>query len=188
MSAGSPAHRVWGASLLAMLSVIYLGVMLATGARPGQGQFVPFEAAGLLQMPPERVTSVELSDGTRRWRLVRQGDAWHDDAGEALGAEAAAELELGLKVLHVTRPVRSLSRRDMASTPTGYGLDPSPLSGVVHGGGAAFAFAFGASNPNGTLRYMRVDGADSLYLVSPFVADQWLRTLQRMPSVSTETP
>ena len=53
---------------------------------------------------------------------------------------------------------------------------------------AAFAFAFGAPNPNGTLRYMRVDGADSLYLVSPFVADQWLRVVHALPAAQTQTP
>lgn len=176
----APVRRIV-APLLAALALAYLVVMLVTGARPGQGQFVPFEAAGVLTSTPAQVTSVELVDGARRWQLVRVAQGWR--LGETtLSAAAMRELELGLKVLHASRPVRELRGAQIDAHAAEYGLDaPRPVLRLQGAGREALVLAFGGPSADGALRYLRVEGRPGVSLVSPFVAEQWAQIVRLLP-------
>ncbi len=175
------AVRRHAGTLLALLALAYLCVMLVTGARPRQGQFVPFEAAGVLSAPPAEVTGVDVTDGAQRWQLKRTAQGWR--AGTAmLPAAAMLELELGLKVLHAARPVRALRGAQIDARAVEYGLDrPRPVVHLHVKDGRALALAFGGPSADGALRYLRIEGQAGVSLVSPFVAEQWQKLVEVLP-------
>lgn len=175
------AVRRHAGSLLALLALAYLCVMLVTGARPRQGQFVPFEAAGVLSMPPAEVTGIDVTDGARRWHLERTAQGWRTGA-TALSTAAILELELGLKVLHAAKPVRELRGAQIDARAAEYGLDrPRPVVHLHVKDGRTLALAFGGSSADGALRYLRVEGRAGVSLVSPFVVEQWQKLVGALP-------
>lgn len=165
--------RRHGRALLVSVALAYLVVMLLTGERPGQGQFVPFEAAGVLSADPARVTHIDIDAGTRHWRLARTAQGWQRD-DVVLAAGAAAALELGLKALYASRPVRELRGATIDAHAHEYGLDRPALALRLRSArDIDLGLAFGGPSADGALRYLRVEGVPGVSLVSPFVAEQW---------------
>lgn len=172
-------RRPWFPHLLAALSLVYLVVMLVTGARPQQGQFVPYEAAGILRQNPRHVSAVEIRADEARYRLVRAGRGWRL-GDRALSPAAAETLELALKLLHATRPVRLLRGPEIDLRDAQYGLDRPLLVvriEVASGQGAdasqPMVMASGGLSADGALRYVRVEDRTELVLMSPFVIEAW---------------
>jgi hypothetical protein len=158
---------------LAGVALVFLAVMVYTGARPRQQQFVAYEAAGVLDAPPAEVRALEVTMGGRHWQLARTDGAWQVD-GAPLTETAGARLEVALKVLHSSRPVRVL-RGAAASAEAGeYGLaEPTLELALRIGEKRRFAVAFGGLTPDAGLRYLRVAGTPDVQLVSTFVHDDW---------------
>jgi hypothetical protein len=115
--------------VLAALALLYLAAMVVSGAMPVQRQLVRFEAKGVLKLPPEEVTRVELSCGTRRVTLLRTGETeWATPDGVNIGA-AGLRVSKAVQIMHNSRPVREIEAAELAgSDPAPFGLDPPRLS------------------------------------------------------------
>ena len=146
---------------------------------------VAFEAAGLMSEAPDRVDRVELTADGRRATLVRAASGgWRIGAGPAaadLAAGAAAHLEASIKFMHVTAPVRTLSREESQAALGEYGLDPPRYTVALHAGGRPLlAASFGAKNPQALFQYVQVEGRAGLYLVPVFVGQEWERVMDAL--------
>jgi hypothetical protein len=166
----------------AVLAVAFLIAMALSGRTRPMQNLVAFEAAGLMSETPEQVDRVELTGDGRRATFVRTASGgWRIGAGPAaadLAAGVAAHLETSVKFMHVTAPVRTLSRDEYQAALGEYGLDPPRYSVALHAGGrAVLAARFGAKNPQELFQYVQVEGRPVLYLVPVFVGQEWERVM-----------
>lgn len=167
--------------LAVLLALGYLAAMVVIGAMPVQRQLVRFEARGVLTLPADAVRRVRIAAGDRSVELLRHGEGAWARAGSPLEAGAASQAETALKVLQRSGPVREIE----AAGPAGvdarpFGLEDPVLVLDVYGDGAepVLTARFGGYNPEGILQYMRVDGDAGVYLMSRFVAGEWLSALE----------
>jgi hypothetical protein len=162
--------------VLAALALLYLTAMVVSGAMPVQRQLVWFEAKGVLKLPPEEVTRVELSRGTGRVTLLRTGETeWATPDRVNIGA-AGLRVSKAVQIMHNSGPVREIEAAELSGRdPARFGLDPPRLSVKLYGGGGqpVLTARFGEFNPEGYLQYMRIDGDPRLYLMSRFVGGEW---------------
>jgi len=166
----------------ALLAVAFLVAMAMSGRTRPMQNLVAFEAAGLMSEAPHRVDRVEISADGRRATLVRTAaGGWQIGAGPAgigLAAGVAAHIEMSVKFMHVTAPVRTLSRDEYQATLGEYGLDPPRYTVALHAGGRpVLAARFGAKNPQELFQYVQVEGRAALYLVPVFVGQEWERVI-----------
>lgn len=163
-------------SLAAVIALIYLGVMVASGAVPVQRQLARFEAKGVLKLPPERIRRIELHRGAERLVLLRAGEAdWTTADGRPIGA-AAARISTALKMMRNAGPVREIDPAELAGVDiTPFGLDSPRLSAVLYAEGEepVLAARFGERNPEDYLQYMRLEGDARIFLMSRFVGTEW---------------
>lgn len=166
-------HRAflqWG---LAAGAMVFLLIMLGTGTRPGQGQFVAFEEAGILEAPPSMVQAVVLADAHAQWRVERSAEGWRI-ADERLSRDLATRLTLAMKFLHAVRPVRELKGSEVDVHASEYGLDrPAFALTLALADRREFAFSFGGHTPDGMLQYVRIEGQSRVCLMSGFVGEEW---------------
>lgn len=162
--------------VIAALALLYLVAMVVSGAMPVQRQLVRFEAKGVLKLPPDDVTRVELSRGTRRITLLRTGDTeWATPDGINIG-NLGRRVSMAVQIMHNSGPVREIEAAELSGRdPAPFGLDPPRLSVKLYGarGQPILTARFGEFNPEGYLQYMRIDGDTRLYLMSRFVGGEW---------------
>lgn len=173
---GIRGRRRWPAWPLPLIAVGYLVAMVVTGALPRQRQLIEFEARGLMREAPESVLRVEVKRGAVQSVFVRDvAGGWKVDGGSAIAPEAARHVSLAVQFLSTSAPLRHLSQQELVGmTPAAFGLDASAVAATAYGEkGPLIAVNFGAENPEGTARYMSVDGRDGVYLISRFVANEW---------------
>lgn len=166
----------------ALLAVGFLVAMAMSGRTRPMQSLVAFEAAGLMGEAPDQVDRVELSADGRRATIVRTASGgWRIGAGPAaedLAAGVAAHLDMSVKFMHVTAPVRTLSRDEYQAALGEYGLDPPRYTVVLHAAGRpVLAVRFGAKNPQELFQYVQVEGRAALYLVPVFVGQEWERVM-----------
>lgn len=184
----TPTCRRLLVRLCVLGALAYLVLMVITGARPRQAQFVAFEAAGVLAQQPDEIGSVRLVAAEQAWELTRRGRDWVVmDA--VLPPAAAQQLALALKILHTARPVRVLREAGLDARAADYGLDhPTHAVEVAAAGQPPLRLAFGGTTPDGALRYMRVEGRPVVYLVSNFVPDEWQALADTLRAGAAITP
>jgi hypothetical protein len=160
-------------------AVLAAGVIVALafhGHRP-DSSLVAFQAAGvMLQIPPDSVTEVAVSQGERRWRFERASSkGWAAVPGPPLGERVTAGIDSGLRFLHDSAPQRVLQPEEVAATsPSEFGLEPPRYSVSVRSPAAApFTVEFGALSPLGSTQYARVAGRGEVLLLPTFVGEQW---------------
>jgi hypothetical protein len=162
--------------VLAALALLYLVAMVVSGAMPVQRQLVRFEAKGVLKLPPDEVTRVELSRSTTRITLLRTGETeWATPDGINIGA-LGRRVSMAVQIMHNSGPVREIEAAELSGRDPGpFGLDPPRLSVKLYGGRGqpVLTASFGEFNPEGYLQYMRIDGDPRLYLMSRFVGGEW---------------
>ncbi len=173
-------RRTHGKALLAAAGFFAFGfllVMVISGrTRPTQN-LVKFEAAGLLRETPDQIDRVELvAEGRSVTFTRRERGRWTvaPSTGE-LAPGAVSHLEMSLKFMHVTAPVRIMSRGEYQPEALGeYGLDPPRYTlSLRRGGQTVLATSFGGKNPQQVLQYVRVEGRAELYLLPIFVGREW---------------
>ncbi len=173
-------RRARGRALLTaagLFAVGFLVVMVVSGrTRPTQN-LVKFGAAGLMRETPDQIDRVELTAEGRRFIFTRREPGrWTVTPSAAeLAAGAVSHLEMSLKFMHVTAPVRVMSRDEYQGEALGeYGLDPPRYAVSLHRGGRTLlAPSFGGKNPEEVFQYVRVEGRDELYLLPVFVGREW---------------
>lgn len=164
---------------LAGLALVYLAAMAATGMAPQRRQLVRFEAAGLMTQVPAAVANVVIEQAGARYAFTRTEGGWRA-AGVPMPAARAEQLELALKLLHTARAVRTLARGARnAEALAEFGLEPPRyvVRATMTDGGHV-AIAFGKPGAEEVLQYARVEGSESVELLSSFVGDAWQRVVE----------
>lgn len=185
MRARRRSKRRWGSVLLAVLALGYLIAMVVTGALPRQRQLVEFEARGLMREPPESVARVEVMRADTRGVFVRDATgSWTLEGAGPIPAEASRRVSLAVQFLNTSAPLRHLTQAELAGmAPAAFGLDhPVVAVRAYNAQGPLIAVNFGAENPEGTARYMSVDGRDGVFLISRFVVSEWVAVSAIVPA------
>jgi hypothetical protein len=159
-------------------ALAYLVVMLLTGALPERRHLVKFEPHGVLQLEPEDITRVTVTEHGTSAVFVRQANGWgRENNTTAIQAPLIKTLDRAVKFMHTANPVRVFKPEDMADTGMAlYGLDHPHLSITlenVHG--VVLVADFGHRSNDGLLRYMRLRDRGEVYMMSGFVDQEWER-------------
>jgi hypothetical protein len=165
---------LWNVATIAAFA--YLAAMVISGALPEQRQLVKFEAKGLMTLPPERISRVELVRGGKTAAFVRSGDSgWIRDDKGPLPKGLAEKLSLAVQIMNRSGPVRVMEPAEYHGTdPREFGLDRPRLSITLSEGTVPVLRAhFGGLNPENFLQYMAVEGRQELFLMSLFVGQHW---------------
>lgn len=168
-------------ALLAMLALAYLVAMVMIGAQPVNRQLVKFEAKGVLQIEPEAMQRVTVGRGGQQVVFARNRDGgWALEAGGSVEDAAATRLDMAIKMLHRSAPVREIAPEELSGVDTRpFGLEEPVVVAALSGpGGQVLTVRFGALNPEGFLQYMRIDGDPKVYLMSRFVGAEWVAALE----------
>lgn len=173
--------RAWLAAIVAVAAVAYLGLMVWTGTRPVQRQFVPFEAKGVLTVAPERILRVALVRGDQQVVLERTGEAtWVRRDGSAVEDAVGGRLSTAVGMMQRSAPVRRLEQAELEGVDiSAYGLRPPQLSVALFAEGErpVLVARFGGRNPDDFLQYMQVAGDPHVYLMSRFIGEEWRQAL-----------
>ena len=164
----------------ALLAVAFLAAMALTGREREGGQFVRFVAAGVLAEPPAHVDRVELTARARLWVFTRTAGGWRTETGAGPAPSSlATHLEDSIKFMHVSAPVRVMERAEWAEHGLReFGLDPPAYRAeLFQGKRRLLAAAFGSTNPQQVLQYMRLDGREQVYVMSRFIGQEWEQLL-----------
>ena len=164
------------APLAAALLIILLALITISGHWPELQQMVHFTGKGLVSSEPSDITQVEIRAGQESIAFRRAATGWTiDGMTEAVPAELASHIDIGLRFLHVSEPAREIAPAEL--TPASFaefGLDP-PASVVTVGTsqGSTATVNFGVLNPVGTSQYVRVGGSPTVYLMPRHVGGEW---------------
>jgi len=168
---------------MAIAALAFLAVMALSGRMRESQQYVKYEPAGLMREPPEDIDRIELVASPRRRVFTRTAGSWTlapapgdmSMAPHPTSSDLSAHLEMSLRFMHATAPVRIMMRSEYADEPLrDYGLDPPGYSVTLHQGPRTVMSArFGAPTPQTVLQYVQVDGRDELYLLPVFVGREW---------------
>ena len=164
----------------AALAVGFLVAMAMSGRVRESGQFVRFAAAGVLGDAPARVKRVEMTRNKERWVFARTAGGWRREPDlPSVPPALATRLNDAIKFLHVSAPVRILTRQEWAEQGLSeFGLDRPVVSAALYEDDRRLlAVEFGSLNPQKVLQYMRIVGRDDLYVMSRFVGEEWERVL-----------
>lgn len=166
---------VWGVA--AIVAFGYITAMVITGALPESHQLVKFEAAGVMTLPPEAISRVELARGGDTAVLTRSGaTGWAQEGKGPLAKPLAEKLSLAVQFMNTAKPVRTLAPAEYRATnPVEFGLDKPMLSiGLANGATPTLSAHFGGLTPDGYSQYMAADQREELFLMSLFVGKQWI--------------
>jgi len=168
-------HRLlWNLATLGAFA--YLAAMVISGALPEQHQLVKFEAKGVMTLPPERISRVELVRGGKTAEFVRSGDSgWIREDKGPLSKDLAEKLSLAVQIMNRSGPVRVMEPAEHRGIDLReFGLDKPRLSITLSEGTVPVLRAqFGGLNPEQFLQYMAVDGRHEIFLMSLFVGQYW---------------
>lgn len=159
-------------------AICFLLVMEYSGAVPQHGQYVKFEARGLLREDPQRVDSVVLTRAGMTRTFTRADARWQEN-GQTLPVVAASALDTAVKFMHTSEPVRTISLEEVKTQdPREFGLAPPQFTvRLTVGGVSALDAGFGGMNPTGRLNYVGMIGHKELYLLSHFVVEEWEKVI-----------
>jgi hypothetical protein len=174
-------HRRGGAMRLvapfaAALLIVLLAAITISGHWPELRQLVRFNGKGLVASAPSDITQVEIRTAQGSVAFRRGTGGWTiDGMTDALPAELASHIDIGLRLLHVSEPAREIAPAEL--TPASFaefGLDP-PASVVTLGAanGPVAIVNFGVLNPASTSQYVRVGGSPAVYLMPRHVGTEW---------------
>jgi Domain of unknown function (DUF4340) len=164
------------APLAAALLIVLLAAITISGHWPELQQMVRFAGKGLVASPPSDITQVEIRVGQESVGFRRAATGWTiDGMTEAVPAELASHIDIGLRFLHVSEPAREIEPAEL--TPASFaefGLDP-PASVLTVGTaqGLVATVNFGVLNPVGTSQYVRIGGSPTVYLMPRHVGGEW---------------
>jgi hypothetical protein len=177
------ASRIgWRWAAVAGLAIGFLLAMLLTGRMRESGQYVKFQPAGLAPASAEEIDEVELVVGEHRLRFRRgPGGSWLTGDGVEVPAAARGHLDMSLRFMHATEPVRVMTADEYRGEPLReFGLDPPRYAVSLRRRTEAVLTArFGASNPQAVLQYVQVEGREDLYLLPVFVGREWEQVAEK---------
>ncbi len=163
-----PLARRLAWPLAAACAFVFLVGLALHGERPDS--MAQFKPAGLLTaFAPEDVRTIDIESpaGARHFR--REDGKWNASSA------VAERIEVGLRLLRNSGPLRVLSADEVARIPPAeYALSANSLHVSVRAAnGAVFAIRFGGLNPLGAANYVAVDGMAGVPLLPAHVAEAW---------------
>ena len=168
----------------ALVAFAYLNAMVVIGELPRQRQLVKFEAKGVMQIPPEQITQVELVQAASKIVLHRDPEArrWATADGTVVPADAAEHLTMAVQMMNTSGPVKELLEDELhAIDRSPFGLDRPVVEATLYRGEApVLAMRFGKLNPEGYLQYMAVAGSSRVFLMSRFVGEEWRKAAEAL--------
>jgi len=167
----------------AFVAAAFLAALALHGERPEPG-LARFEAAGLMTgFAPDEAREVEIVTTEGSWRFRRHATWVAIETTRPAPAGFENRIDGALRLLRDSRPTRVMSSEEVARVePAEYGLDRGATRVTVWSStGATFAIRFGGRNPLGLGRYARVEGVDSVPILSAFVADAWEQVVEGPP-------
>ena len=171
--------------LFALLAYVLL-VETTTEPPPQVGVEPSPTPVPLLQMAPQDVQAIHVTDGDRTLRMVHEGVEWR-----------IVEPEDGLADAYtVYLPIDDLSHLDArivvsdeVTDPASYGLDPVALTLVVERtDGTEERFNVGRETPDGTTFYVQRATDPRLYIVDHYKIEPFFEWLLFPPYQPTPTP
>jgi hypothetical protein len=190
-SVGSSGARRAVTVAAALAALAFLIIMALSGRMRESPQYVKFEPAGLMRQTPEEIDRVELVGASGRLAFRRAGGYWtvpspeenREQSPARVSSELVAHLEMSLRFMHATAPVRIMTPADYAGQRLSeFGLDPPRYAVSLHRGTDVVLRArFGAPNPQMVLQYVQVEGRNELYLLPVFVGREWELVAQGAP-------
>jgi Domain of unknown function (DUF4340) len=166
------------APLAAGVLIVLLIALVISGHGPEFRGVVHYSANGLVAVAPSDVARVEIRAGRDIVSLHRAAGGWAIDSeggAVAVPAEIASHIDVGLRFLHVSAPLRDIPANEISATSfAAYGLDPpTSVVAIETGSGAAATVNFGVLNPVGTSQYVRIGGSPTVYLMPRHVGSEW---------------
>ncbi|MBI1397927.1 MAG: hypothetical protein GC151_18290 [Betaproteobacteria bacterium] len=179
----APARRWWPA-VAGIAAIAFMVIMFVTGSEKDTQQLIKFEAKGVMQVPPERITRARIDAGDRHFDLTRTGEhTWKLANGETVDGKLGADASMAVQFMNTSGPTREMSRSELSGAELkDFGLEPPRVSIALYDGAERILAAhFGAHNADGLLQYMSVDGKDEIYMMSRFVGGQWEQVASQLP-------
>ena len=164
----------FGAAAACVMAAL-IAVIAVTGRWPVDAPRTHVESAGILSIPAERVTRVELSARGQLDRFSRNTrEGWLVNGAPA-GSVAAGHIDTALRLLSAAVPRRVLAADEYnAGQLAEYGLDPPRSMLVVsEASGSATRLGFGEATPAQNAQYVRIMGRPELYLLPRDVGEEW---------------
>ena len=164
------------ATLAAGVLIVLLAVLVVSGEWPEFRGLVHFAPDGLVATEPSAVTRVEVRAKQEGITFRREAGGWTvDGAAGAVPAELGSHIDIGLRFIHVSKPMREIPANELdPASFAEFGLDP-PANVVALGDakGPVATINFGVLNPSGTSQYVRLGGAATVYLMPRHVGAEW---------------
>ena len=140
----------------------------------------------LLELAPDDMQAIHVTDGERALRMVREGAEWRIVEPEDGPADAYT----------VYLPLDDLSHLDARTVvsdevtdPASYGLDPAALTLVVErADGTEERFYVGRETPDGSTFYVQRAADPRLYIVDHYKIEPFFEWLRAPPYQPTPTP
>ncbi len=175
----------------ASVALVYLVIMLVSGALPERTQLVRSEAHGVLPLAPESIMRATVVANATPAVFVRQANGWVREGNAATVDAALAEIiDRAVKFMHTANPVRELERKEIADASLAeFGLEHPRLQITLEDAhGVVLEADFGNDGADGLLQYMRLRDRDDLYLMSGFVGKEWQAVLDGHRSDEAPAP
>jgi hypothetical protein len=159
----------------ACLTAGLLGVIAITGRWPVDAPRTHVEVGGILSLPVERITRIELSAGEHQMLFSRStGEGWLFN-GAPTEPAVASHIDTAARLLTISTPRRALAAGEYSPTRLAeYGLDPSRfVLAVEEAGGKTVRLGFGETTPARNAQYVHIIGRPELYLLPRDIGEEW---------------
>ena len=161
------------AAAAACLMIATISALSLTGRWPGGASFARYEPNGIVELPPEQVSRVEVAEHGDLIVWQRTSEGW---TTKAAGTDNAVgdHIETALRFLNVSAPLRVLGAGEFSDADIAeFGLDPPRQMIALVAADGVTSVWFGALNPAQTSHYTRVVGRSAIYLMPRHVAAEW---------------
>ncbi|MBT9508189.1 hypothetical protein [Rhodoferax sp.] len=170
-------RMVWALVSVAALALL---VFLALHGPDRRQLLVEHQAEGTMQhLTTDSVNNVRITSGSFTGSFSRGPHGQWSQTGATVdattAANASAAIEAGLRLLHNTVPERSFETEAAE-----FGLSAPVLQVTVKAvGDQTFEAIFGATNPIGLARYVRIRsaGLTTVHLMPSYMVDAWTPAL-----------
>ncbi|MBX5472246.1 MAG: DUF4340 domain-containing protein [Acetobacteraceae bacterium] len=165
---------------LAMIALI--AAISFTGRWPEDMSREGTPLVGILNIPAKNIERITLEAGGDKTVFERRGAHLWRSNGADLGAAIAGHIDLGLRLLNVSSPLRVLdeaeySREKLAE----FGLaSPRLRLELFQSTGAPTEVIFGENTPTQTTQFARLTGQPQIYLLSRYVGTEWQLALDML--------